>query len=89
MKHSLFVFHKLHVEAIIVRAKQLNVEQFSSNSTLSSLIDRTLQPQHRYAEYLSSVRCFQVGGCLADLGTDAMVCKMTQGDGWILKRRKG
>ena len=59
MKHKLPVFHKLHVEAIIDRAKQQHVEQFSSNSTSSSLIIyRILQPEYRYAEYVSSVRCF-------------------------------
>ena len=59
IKHNLSVFHKLHVEAIIDRAKLQHVEQFSSNSTSSSIIVyRTLQPEYRYAEYLSSVRCF-------------------------------
>ena len=59
MKHNLSVFHKLHVEDIIDRAKQRHVEQFSSNSTSSSLIVyETSQPEYRYAEYLSSVRCF-------------------------------
>ena len=58
MKHSLSVFHKLQVEAIIDRARLQPVEQFSSNSTSSSMIVyRTLQPEYRYAEYLSSVRC--------------------------------
>ena len=55
----LSIFHKLHVEAITDRAKLQHVEQFSSNSTSSSIVVyRTLQPEHRYAEYLSSVRCF-------------------------------
>ena len=61
IKHNLSVFHKLHVDAIIDRAKLQHVEQFSSNSTSSSIIvSRTLnlQPEYRYAEYLSSVRCF-------------------------------
>ena len=59
MKHSLSVFHKLQVEAIIDRARLQPVEQFSSNSTSSSItVYRTLQPEHRYAEYLSSDRCF-------------------------------
>ena len=59
IKHNLSVFHKLHVDAIIDRAKLQHVEQFSSNSTSSSIIVyRTLQPEFRYAEYLSSVRCF-------------------------------
>ena len=45
--------------AIIDRAKLQHVEQFSSNSTSSSIIVyRTIQPEYRYAEYLSSVRCF-------------------------------
>ena len=44
MKHNLSIFHKLHVEASIDRAKQQHVEQFSSNSTSSSLVAyRTLQ----------------------------------------------
>ena len=65
------------------------VEQFSSNSTSSSIIVyRTLQPEHRYAEYLSSVR-FQIEGCLAGLDVGAMVCMLPQGDGWILKGRTG
>ena len=38
MKHNLSVFHQLHVEAIIDRAKLQHVEQFSSNSTSSSII---------------------------------------------------
>ena len=59
MKLNLSVFHKLHVEAMIDRAKQQHVEQFSSNSTSSSLIVyKTLQTEYRYAEYLSSVRFF-------------------------------
>ena len=59
MKHNLSVFHKLHVEAMIDRAKQQHVEQFSSNSAASSLfVYRTLQLEYRYAEYLSSVRWF-------------------------------
>ena len=59
MKHNLSVLHKLDVEAIIDRAKQQHIEQFSSNSTSSSLVVyRTLQPEYKYAEYLSSVRCF-------------------------------
>ena len=59
MKHNLSVFHKLDVETIIDRAKQQHVVQFSSNSTSSSLVVyRTLQPEYKYAEYLSSVRCF-------------------------------
>ena len=59
MKHNLSVFHNLHDEANIDRAKQQHVEQFSSNSTSSSLIVyRTLQPEYRYADYLVSVRCF-------------------------------
>ena len=54
MKHNLPVFHKLHLEAIIDRAKLQHVKQFSSNSTSSSIIVyRTLQPEYRYAEYLS------------------------------------
>ena len=57
MKHNLSVLHKLDVEAIIDRAKQQHDEQFSSYSTSSSLvIYRTLQPEYKYAEYLSSVR---------------------------------
>ena len=56
---SVNVFHKLHVEAMIDRAKLQHVEQFSSKSTSSSIIVyRTLQPEYRYAEYLSSVRSF-------------------------------
>ena len=90
IKHNLSVFHKLHVEAIIDRAKLQHVEQFSSNSTSCSIIVyRTLQPEHRYAEYLSSVSCFQIEGCLAGLDVGAMVCMLTQGDGWILKGRTG
>ena len=65
MKHNLSVFHKIHIEAITDRAKQQHNEQFSSNSTSSSLnvyigLYRTskLQPEYRYAEYLSSVRRF-------------------------------
>ena len=59
MKQSLSSSHKLHIEAIIDRAKLQHVEQFSSNSTSASIIVyRTLQPEYRYAEYLSSVRCF-------------------------------
>ena len=58
MKHNLSVFNKLLIEAIIDRARQQHIEQFSSNSTSSSLlVYRTLQPEYRYAEYLSSVRC--------------------------------
>ena len=58
MKHNLSVFHQLHVEAIIDRAKQQH-GQFRSNSTTSSLIAYgTLQPEYRSADYLSSVRCF-------------------------------
>ena len=60
MKHDLSVFHKLHVEAIIDRAKLQHVEQFSSNSTSSSIIVyRTLQPEYRYAEYLFSQMFFK------------------------------
>ena len=61
MKHNLSVLHKVDVEAIIdrSRAKQQQVEQFSSNGTSSSLVVyRTLQPEYKYAEYLFSVRCF-------------------------------
>ena len=59
MKHNLSVFHKLCVEAIIDSAKLQHIEQFNSNSTSSSIVVyRTLQPEYRYAEYLSSVRCF-------------------------------
>ena len=59
MKHNLSVFNKLHVEAIIDRAKQQHYEQFSSNSTaLALLYIGPLQPEYRYAEYQSSVRCF-------------------------------
>ena len=77
-KHNLSVLHKLDVEAIIDRAKQQHVEQLSSNSTSSSLVVyrtsqpvaslvvyRTLQPEHKYAEYLSSVRCFSIGSLLS------------------------
>ena len=49
--HNLSVFHKLHVEATIDRAKLQHVKQLSSNSTSSSIIVyRTLQPEYRYAE---------------------------------------
>ena len=88
IKHNLSVFHKLHVEAIIDRAKLQHVEQFSSNSTSSSIIVyRTLQPEYRYTCLLSDV--FQIEGCLAGLDVGAMVCMLTQGDGWILKGRTG
>ena len=43
MKHNLSVSHKLHVEAIIDRAKLQHVEHFSSNSTsFSSTVYMTL-----------------------------------------------
>ena len=59
LKHNLSVFHKHDVGAIIDIAKQQHVEQFSSNSTSSSLVVyKTLQPEYKYTEYLSSVRCF-------------------------------
>ena len=32
---------------------------------------------------------FQMEGCLADLDVDAMVCMLTQGDGWRLKVKTG
>ena len=32
---------------------------------------------------------FQIEGCLAGLDVGAMVCMLTQGDGWILKGRTG
>ena len=32
---------------------------------------------------------FQIEGCLAGLDVGAMVCMLTQGDGWILKDRTG
>ena len=58
MKHNSSVFHNLRVEAIIDRVKQQHVEQFSSNSTSFSLVVyRTLKPEYRYVEYLSSARC--------------------------------
>ena len=58
MKHDLSIFHNVHVEAIIDRAKLQHVEQFSSSSTsCSTIVYRTSQPEYRYAEYLSSVRC--------------------------------
>ena len=89
------MFHKLrdHVEAIIDRAKLQHVEQFSSNSTSSSIIvNRNLQPEYRYAEYLSSVRCSSNRRLLSryrSLDVGAMVCMLTQGDGWILQGRTG
>ena len=93
IKHNLSVFHKLHVEAIIDRAKLQHVEQFSSNSTSSSItVCRTLQPEYRYAEYLSSVRCFSNRRLLSRFrcgchGLHVDTC--AQGDGWILKGRTG
>ena len=51
MKHNLSVFHRLHVEAVIDRAKQQHVEQISSNITSFSLVVYgTLQPEYRFAE---------------------------------------
>ena len=55
MKHN-FGFHKIDI-ATIDRAKQQHVEQFSSNSTSTSLaVYKTLQPEYKFAEYLPSVR---------------------------------
>ena len=65
MKHNLSNFHKLDVAAIIDRAKQQHVEQFSSNSTSSLVVHKTLQPEYTYAEYLSSVKCFSNGRLLS------------------------
>ncbi len=59
MEHNLSVFHKLDVEAVIDKVKQQHVEHYSSNTTSSMLsMYRSLQPDYKYAEYLSSVRCF-------------------------------
>ena len=59
MKHNLSVFHKLDVEAIIDQIKQQHVEQYSSTTTSPSLVVyKMLQPEYKYAEYLSVVRCF-------------------------------
>ena len=79
---------------MIDRAKLQHVEQCSRycNSTSSSIIVfRTLEPEYRYAEYPSSdlSDVFQIEGCLAKLNVGAMVCMLTQGDGWILKGRTG
>ena len=67
--------------------------QFSSNSTSCSIIVyRTLQPEYRYAEYLSSVRCFSNRRLLSRFrcGCHGLQHAMlTQGDGWILKGRIG
>ena len=73
MKHVLSVLHRLQVEAMIDRAKQQHVdqfsEQFSSNSTSSSLIlYKTLQPEYRYAECLSSLRIFSNRRLLSRFG---------------------
>ena len=87
MKHNLPVFHKLHVEDIIDRAKQQHIAQFSSNSTSSSLIvNETSQPQYRYAEYLSSVRCFSSRRLLSRLRCGCHCLHVDAGNGWILKR---
>ena len=51
MKHNLSIFHKLDVAAIIDRAKQQHVEQFSSNSTSSLVVYKTLQPEYTYAVF--------------------------------------
>ena len=53
---------------------------------LALLCIRCVQPEYKYAEYLSSV---QIEGCLAGLDVDAMVCMLTQGDGWTLIGRTG
>ena len=90
MKHNLSVFHKLHGEAIIDRAKQQHDEQFSSNSTPSSLIVLyNLSTDMLSTCLLADVS--QIEGCLAGLDVDAihMVCMLTQGDGWMLKGRTG
>ena len=71
---QLVCFSQTSCQAMTDRAKLQLVEQFSSNSTSSSIIVYgTLQPEYRYAEYLSSVRCFQTEGCLAGLDVGAMV----------------
>ena len=90
MKHNLSVFNKLHVEAIIDRAKQQHYEQFSSNSTALALLYiglYSLSTDMLSTSLLSDV--FQIEGCLTGLDVGAMVCMLTQGNGWTLKGRTG
>ena len=89
IKHNLSVFHFM--------LKQLLTEP--SCSTLSNSVV-TVHPLALLYIGLYSLNTdmlstcllsdvFQIEGCLAGLDVGAMVCMLTQGDGWILKGRTG
>ena len=86
MKHNLSVLTN-------VMLKQLLTEPSSSTSsksvTVSSSLNvyKTLPPEYKYAEYLSSVRCTQIEDCLAGLDMGATVCMLTQGQ-WVETKRE-
>ena len=90
MKHNLSVFHNLHAEAKIDSAKQQHIEQFTVTVHHLALLYiglYKLSTGMLSTCFLSDVLLIE--GCLAGLDVDAMVCILTQGDGWILKGRTG
>ena len=58
------MFQSLDVTAIIERQKEAYLSAFLNNEAISTLVlYRSLQPEYRYAHYLSAVQCFPIGGC--------------------------
>ncbi|KAL3146185.1 hypothetical protein ABBQ32_14176 [Trebouxia sp. C0010 RCD-2024] len=58
MNQQQYVFGKFDIAAVVDKVKQDYFERYNTSDSSSLTRYRGLQPDHKYAEYLSSVRCF-------------------------------
>ena len=69
------LFHKFDIASVVETAKHQHAfESFADVEHSSLMLYRTVQPEHKPAEYLSVVKCASLEGSSVGLGLDAMVC---------------
>ncbi len=52
------LFRQFDIAAVIEKAKQQYVDQYCTSDRASLSLYRTLEPEYKYADYLSTVKCF-------------------------------
>lgn len=66
----------------LVAWRLTGLKSFQDDSHSTLLLYRILQPEDKYKQNLSEVKCcIQIGGCWADVDVVAMVCVLTRDAG--------